>query len=394
MSGPEKLKIVRIINRFNIGGPMWNVLHLTQRLSDQYETLLLGGMALPSEGNAVPLLEKHQIKPKTVRYLSRKISVFSDVLALFSLYRLLRKEQPILVHTHASKAGALGRLAGILCGSTCLVHTYHGLVFKGYFGKRASKTIVRIERWLARRTQAIVAISEQQKTEIVSEFRIAPPEKVHVIPLGFDLQKFVHSRGEREVLRKKFGIGDKEIAVAIVGRLTAIKNHDFFIEVAKKLHLKEDVTYRFFIVGDGERKAWIQETIEQQGASFSSQFTFTSWIESMEHFYPAMDVICLTSISEGTPVSLIEAQACGIPVVSTAVGGVINTVKHGETGFICPQGGLAEFVEYVHQLSTDKNLWQKMSQNGPTFVLKNFSAERLVLNMRTLYQQLLTKHAQ
>ena len=196
------------------------------------------------------------------------------------------------------------------------------------------------------------------------------------------------------MLRKKFGIGDKEIAVAIVGRLTAIKNHDFFIEVAKKLHLKEDVTYRFFIVGDGERKAWIQETIEQQGASFSSQFTFTSWIESMEHFYPAMDVICLTSISEGTPVSLIEAQACGIPVVSTAVGGVINTVMHGDTGFICPQGGLAEFVEYVHQLSTDKNLWQKMSQNGPTFVLKNFSAEQLVLNMRILYQQLLTKHAQ
>jgi glycosyltransferase involved in cell wall biosynthesis len=107
-----------------------------------------------------------------------------------------------------------------------------------------------------------------------------------------------------------------------------------------------------------------------------------------------MDVVCLTSISEGTPVSLIEAQACGIPVVSTAVGGVINTVKHGETGFICPQGGLAEFVEYVHQLSTDKNLWQKMSQNGPNFVLKNFSAEQLVLNMRTLYQQLLTKHAQ
>jgi glycosyltransferase involved in cell wall biosynthesis len=379
MSGPEKLKIVRIINRFNIGGPMWNVLHLTQGLSNQYETLLLGGNALPSE---------------MVRHFSRKISVFSDVRALFSLYHLLRKEQPILVHTHASKAGALGRLAGILCGTTCLVHTYHGLVFKGYFGKRASKTIMLIERWLARRTHAIVAISEQQKTEIVSEFRIAPPEKVHVIPLGFDLQKFVHSRGAKEMLRKQFGIEEKEIAIAIVGRLTTIKNHDFFIDIAKELHLKNDVTYRFFIVGDGERKAGIQDAIDQHGTSFSTRFTFTSWIESMEHFYPAMDVVCLTSISEGTPVSLIEAQACGIPVVSTAAGGVINTVKHGETGFICPQGGLAEFVEYVHKLSTDKNLWQKMSQNGPTFVLKNFSSEQLVLNMRTLYQQLLTKHAQ
>lgn len=394
MSGPEKLKIVRIINRFNIGGPMWNVLHLTQGLSKQYETLLLGGNALRSEGNAIPLLEKHQIKPKTVRHFSRKISVFSDVRTLFSLYHLLRKEQPILVHTHASKAGALGRLAGILCGTTCLVHTYHGLVFKGYFGKRASKTIVLIERWLARRTHAIVAISEQQKTEIVSEFRIAPPEKVHVIPLGFDLQKFVHSRGAKEMLRKQFGIEEKEIAIAIVGRLTTIKNHAFFIDVAKELHLNNDVTYRFFIVGDGELKAGIQDAIDQHGTSFSTRFTFTSWIESMEHFYPAMDVVCLTSISEGTPVSLIEAQACGIPVVSTAAGGVINTVKHGETGFICPQGGLAEFVEYVHKLSTDKNLWQKMSQNGPTFVLKNFSSEQLVLNMRTLYQQLLTKHAQ
>lgn len=393
MSALNRLKIVRIVNRYNIGGPMWNVLHLTKGLEEDFDTLLLGGKPLSSEGSAQPIFDKNGVETKVINNLSRKVALWSDIKAFFSLYRIIKSENPPIVHTHASKAGALGRLAAICAGTRCIVHTYHGLVFKGYFNKYTTKIIVIIERLLARRTQAIIAISEQQKVEIVTEFNIAPAEKVHVIPLGFDLKKFEHSHDQRGVVRKRLDLKETEVAIAIVGRLTAIKNHTFFIDIAYHLFEQEGNKYRFFVVGDGELRSIIEGKINEYSSDFAAQFVFTSWIEAMESFYPAMDIVCLTSINEGTPVSLIEAQASGIPVISTAVGGTKNTLVHGETGFLSTPGDLEEFVGYIHQLSADKNLWQKMSQNGPTFAQQNFSSELLISTMRKFYQDLLNNHA-
>ena len=213
--------------------------------------------------------------------------------------------------------------------------------------------------------------------------------KIHIIPLGFDLSKFSDTAPIREDLRLKMNIATDEIAVGIVGRLVPIKNHQMFIEAASECLKNEGLRFKFYIVGDGEERVNLERLIAKDYPTLKDRITFTSWIKEMEQFYPAMDLICLTSLNEGTPVSLIEAQAAGIPVISTSVGGVKDVISHLETGYILSSHSAQELASVIVELSMNSPLRLKMSKNARNFVLDLFSYQRLVREMSQLYKQLL-----
>ncbi len=384
-------KVLRIINRFNIGGPTYNAAFLTKFISDDYETLLVGGLPEKDESDSLHILEDYGVKPLLIPEMKRIPNFRSDREAYRKIKQIIEEFQPDIVHTHAAKAGALGRKAAKACNVPVIVHTFHGHVFHSYFGKVKTFLYKIIERRLATISTGIIAISPIQKEELSTTHGICSANKIKVIPLGFDLVKFQDKLEEKRLeTRLKWKLDEEEVAVAIVGRLAPIKNHGLFLDVIENL-AKKGVKPRFFIVGDGQERASIEHRAKELESKYDLKIELTSWIKDIATFNSGMDIICLSSDNEGTPVSLIEAQASGVPVISTDVGGVKDILLEGETGFVVPKKDPEAFSEKLQLLIENKEIRLKMSQNGWNFVRDRFHYTTLVKNMEDYYAELIEK---
>lgn len=393
-------KVLRIINRFNLGGPTFNAALLTKYLSPDYETMLIGGKEEKSEESSMHILDELGIAPRFIEAMQREIGIKNDREAYKEIKKIIKSFKPDIIHTHASKAGAIGRYAGIAYGKAKLVHTFHGHVFHSYFGKFKSNVYKNIERALAIKTDKIIAISERQKLELVKKYSICSNEKVEVIPLGFELDKFNCGREEkRKSFRNRFGLDDDEIAIGIIGRLVPIKNHHLFIDAIKSLKENSSKKIRAFIIGDGEQREALKAYTAQSGLDFlngdfeegmKATVHFTSWIKEIDWANAGLDIIALSSLNEGTPVSLIEAQAGGTPIITTRVGGVSDIVQNNKTGIIVPANNPALFFKKLQTLVEDDQLRSKMGANGWDFVKDKFHFNRLIKDMSALYEELLS----
>ncbi len=386
----RKIRVLRIINRFNIGGPTYNATFLTAFLGDEFETLLIGGLPEKGESDSLYIAEKYGVEPVLLKELVRTPNLASDRKAYKRIKEIIREYKPDIVHTHASKAGALGRKAAASCGVSVIVHTFHGHVFHSYFGRVKTALFKRIERSLAKKSTGIIAISDQQKQELSAEHKICHADKIKVVPLGFDLEPFHTKRLEkREEVRTKYGLNENDIAIAIVGRLAPIKDHGFFFDAIKRVLSETSQSIRVFVVGDGFERAHIEALTREVNDEFGEVVQMTSWIKDIGEFNAGMDIVCLTSRNEGTPVSLIEAQAGNIPVVTTDVGGVRDIIDDGQTGFVVPVGDLEKYAQAVLELTENQKKREKMSQNGWIFVHDKFHYNTLVKNMTSYYYELL-----
>ena len=392
-------KILRIANRFNLGGPTFNVAYLTKYLPSEYETLLIGGDKEENEASSSHILSCLGITPIIVPEMQREISLGVDMAAYRAIVKIIDDFKPDIVHTHASKPGAIGRLAAHNRKVPVIVHTFHGHYFHSYFGKLKTNMFKQIERSLAKRTSKIIAISDIQKHELSVEHGIAPPDKFEVIPLGFDLDRFrTDTDSKRASFRKEFDIKYDEVAIGIVGRLVDVKDHPYFLRLVKNTLDKTSKKARFFIVGDGEMRTEIEAYCRELNIPFNAfpdyaptnaPLTFCSWRTDIDRINAGLDIVVLTSKNEGTPVSLIEAQASGTPVISTNVGGVENVVSHGTTGLLANFSDEEKMMQHLLQLVEDKNLRMSMSKNGWNHVGERFHYTQLTKNMDALYQSLL-----
>lgn len=394
-------KILRIHNRLIVGGPSHNVTLLTAYLSPEFETKLLVGKKDPAEKDATYIADQLGLVPVEIKEMRRSILPFYDIIAYYRIKKIIQEYKPDVVHTHASKSGAIGRLAAKSCNVPLVVHTFHGHVFHSYFTPFMSKIIVRFERFFAKRTDAIIAISDSQKHELTEVYKIAPPEKVFTIPLGFNLDKYSVDQDRKKIIfRNKYGFDDSELIIGIVGRLVPIKNHEMFLEVAAIVKSQTNKNIRFAIIGDGESRTGIEKKAAELNLSYSYYITnpkektdilVTSWETEIDQALAGLDIVVLTSNNEGTPVSLIEAQAAYLPVVSTNVGGVEDIVIHGETGFITEVEDVKTFARYLVNLIEDEGLRKKMGKSGYENVIKRYSRQRLIRDMRNLYLRFLEK---
>jgi len=394
-------KILRIHNRLIVGGPSHNVTLLTAYLSPEFETKLLVGKKDPAEKDATYIADQLGLVPVEITEMRRSILPFYDIIAYYKIKKIIREFKPDIVHTHASKSGAIGRLAARASNVPLIVHTFHGHVFHSYFNSFMSKMIVRFERFFASRTDAIIAISDSQRQELIEVYKIAPAEKIFTVPLGFNLDKYSVDQDTKGIIfRNKYGFDKSELIVGIIGRLVPVKNHDMFLEVAAIVKARTNKSVRFAIIGDGESRPGIEKKAADLGLSYSYFITspkaktdvvVTSWETEIDQALAGLDVVVLTSHNEGTPVSLIEAQSAYIPVVSTNVGGVEDIVIQGDTGFITEVGDVQLFADYVIRLIEDSELRHRMGKHGYDNVIKRYSKQRLINDMRKLYLSFLNK---
>lgn len=388
----KKIKVVRIINRFNLGGPTFNATFLTRFLSDEFETTLIGGVPDKGETNSLHILKEYGIKPIILPEMSRAINISQEYRAYKKIKKILKEIQPDIVHTHASKAGFLGRMAAFSLRIPVVVHTFHGHVFHSYFGKFKTSFFKQIERYLAKKSTGIIAISALQKHELADVHKIVNQEKIKVISLGFDLQKFQEGRIEkREAVRAQYKLSDDEVAITIIGRLAPIKDHDYFLNVIEEVLKQTPQEIKVFIVGDGSEKNHIEDRVNKLNEVYPNRIMMTSWILDIATFIQGMDIVCLTSKNEGTPVSLIEAQAAGIPVISTDVGGVRDAMEDGKSGFVVKRENIETYIKNLRLLIEDDKLREKISIFGQKNATEKFGYQRLVLEMEDYYKELLKR---
>jgi glycosyltransferase involved in cell wall biosynthesis len=395
MSSKNNLTIARVIARLNIGGPAIQAILMTEAFRQKgYRSMLLAGQVPASEGNMEYLALDRDIQPIKIGSMSRRISWHEDLDTLWQLIRIFYREKPDVIHTHTAKAGTLGRLAAIATGVPVRVHTFHGHVFRGYFSPSVSRIFLCIERFLARHTDCIIAVSDSQKQELSQVYRIAPAEKISVIPVGFDLSPFLVVDGHVGTFRNSLGCGTDTFLVGWVGRLTAIKDPGLFLHCARHLDGRSG-DLRFALIGDGELRKHCQEQID--AAALGHTVRLTGWQQHLERIYADVDLVVSTSINEGTPVALLEAMASGKAFVSTDVGGVRDlmaglSIKQGDfevfqNGILAPRDGkvLAHAVAY---LMDNPETRRAMGQAGRNFVKARFSSRRLADDLESLYLSL------
>ena len=403
------MKLLRIIARLNVGGPARHVVWLSQGLQNAgYETLLVAGVVPPGEDDMSYIAAEAGVTPHVVPQMSREVSP-KDALTIWKLFRLMLREQPAIVHTHTAKAGTVGRVAGLIYRWLTLsalvgrprrcrfVHTYHGHVFHSYYGPLKTRLFLAIEKILARVvTDRIVVVSQQQRREINENFRVGTPEQFAVIPLGIDMSVYADWEERRPIAREELGANKSDVLIGIVGRLTEIKNHKLFLEAAARLRKLTNSLVRFLIIGDGNLRNELEAQAKSLGLDESVLFLGTR--KDPENFYPALDIVALTSLNEGTPLTLIEAMANARPVVATAVGGVVDLLgqpQHESDGYaLCERGisvrsGDAEgFAQALAHLIEDGDLRRDFGTRGLHYVKKYYAKERLLADVLELYAQL------
>ncbi|HEY0041878.1 MAG TPA: glycosyltransferase [Flavisolibacter sp.] len=393
-------RILRILNRMAIGGPVLNATYLTKYLSPEFETLLVVGAKEDHEKSASYIAQQLGIDVVTIPQMKRAVHPVNDFSAFQAIRKLIRDFQPDVVHTHASKPGVLGRLAASVEGVPAIVHTFHGHTFNSYFNSVASNFYINTERLLARKSSAIIAISETQKKELVEDFRIAPEEKFRMIQLGLDLDKFTTGQEEKRAkFRTEFGVAEDEIAIGIIGRLVPIKNHNLFLKSIAHVLANTNKKIKAFIIGDGESRSGLEATAKELGLGFSTQddavhphpIVFTSWRSDVDVINAGLDIVTLTSLNEGTPVSLIEAQAANKPIVSTRVGGIRDIVIEGKTALLADIDDHVTFCQHLLNLVQDDSLRATLGTDSSYSVMRRFSYQRLVKDVSDLYYQLLSE---
>jgi glycosyltransferase involved in cell wall biosynthesis len=393
-------RILRILNRLIIGGPSKNAVYLSRYMQPDFDTLLVIGGKEDHEQDADFLATANNIDPTCIPEMKRPISPYNDWAAYNKLKKLIKEFKPDIVHTHAAKSGALGRLAAKHSNVAVIVHTFHGHIFHSYFNSVKTNFFIRTERYLAGLSDAIVAISDVQKKELSGDFRIAAADKFRVIPLGLDLDNFIIKQDEKRAkFRAEFELDDGTVAVGIIGRLVPIKNHSLFLKGLKYVLDNTSVKIKAFIIGDGESRAAIQQMANNLGIKYTqhtdvahpNSLIFTSWRTDVDSVIAGLDIIALTSLNEGTPLSLIEAQAAGKPIVSTRVGGIADVVLENKTALLSEITDEKTFSDNMLLLVNDSSLRHKFSNAGKDYVVSKFSYHRLVNDMSCLYRDLLDK---
>lgn len=430
------MKIVRVIARLNVGGPARHVAWLTSATQKAgIESLLIAGTVPPGEDDMTYFALEQGVTPIIIPEMSREISA-KDVVTIWKLFRLFLRERPDIVHTHTAKAGTVGRIAGWLYRwmtpsslwghpRPCFfVHTYHGHIFHSYYGRLKTRLFLTIEKILAYMTDRVVVISQRQYAEIHQKFGVGRNGRFAVIregqfaiiPLGLDASAFAHWEKHRHAARRDLGIGETDLAVGIIGRLTGIKNHALFLDAAARYKQRFGLDgglkdrqrrVRFIIIGDGP----LRRSLETQAFSLGlkDDVIFTGSRNDPECFYSALDLVALTSLNEGTPLTLIEAMANARPVIATAVGGVPDLLGNhdltlanqsdgeaGKAGYIvCERGVCIDsndtngFCNGLNFLLEGEDLRRELGGRGRAFIQQNYSKERLVTDVLSLYEGLI-----
>ena len=375
-----------------MGGSAQNTLLTCQRLSCKYQILLAYGLSLESKMTdsekeiveaELAIARGSGVRAIAVPSLVRRIDPIKDIRAFYELIKIIRQEKPDIVHTHTSKAGILGRLAAKLIKIPHIVHTPHGHVFYGHFGRAFSWIFLQLEKIFAYFTDYIVALSEGELQDYY-DLSVYPPEKVVKIHSGVNVQEF-ESR-EINVIDKKrsLGIGPIGCCIGFVGWLLPIKGPMHLLR-AMKYVWQDFGNANLVFVGKGDLD--IDLRAEALKLNQNGMVKFLGWRNDIDEIMQIFDIFTLPSLNEGMGRVLVEAMAAGKPIVASNVGGIPELVNHGENGLLVPPGDEIALADSIKRLISDPEKAKLMGLKGRKRC-RQFSLESMVEKIDDLYEEL------
>jgi len=392
----RKIKVVHIITRFDQGGSAENTFLTVRGLDkNRYDVTLVRGLSLESNMNGAEkqVVEERlaeasrcDVKVITIPELVRRVDPLRDVKAFVSLVRIIRRERPIIVHTHTSKAGLLGRLAAFLCRVPVIVHTPHGHVFWGYFASWKTSLFILLERVFACLTDRIVTLTNQERKDHL-DVRIGREDQFRTIHSGVELRKYFGSGVDPRSVKEALGIPRDALVVGTVGRLIPIKGSNFLIEAAGEV-IKEKPETVFVFLGEGELQKQMEERALQLG--IRDRVKFLGWRPDVPAIMSTFDVFAFPSLNEGMGKALVEAMALGKPVVASNVSGIRDLVVNGENGFFVPPAQPELLAKRITYLLENPQVRQAFGTAGRRMA-GGYSADSMVEKIDQLYLSLLTE---
>jgi len=393
-----KIKVIHVITRFDKGGSAENTYLTVQGLDkERYDIVLVTGSSRKSQMSDQEIraveanlkaLENSGVRSVVIPELVRDPAPLSDCRALMRLCGLFRKERPVIVHTHTSKAGMLGRWAAFFVGIPIIVHTPHGHVFWSYFGKVKTAVFILLERWSARITARIVALTHREMMDHV-RFRIAPEKKFGVIHSGVDLSRFSGAVGDISKVRQDMNLPEDAFVVGTTGRLTAVKGHIHLLRAAART-IKHSKDIFFVLLGDGELRYDLHKYADQE--AIIQNVRFLGWRSDVASALSAFDVFVFPSLNEGMGKAIIEAMAMKKPVVASNVGGIPDLVVHGRNGLLVPPADSEALAHAILDLYKNPDKRERMGEAGRQTAAE-YGVDAMLRKIDALYQACLATRA-
>ena len=377
----------------DMGGSAQNTILTCIGLSDRYDLMLVYGLSLESRMTAaesrsveekMAMARNKGVKCIPLPPLVRKINPLQDFRAFVSLWILIRREKPDIVHTHSSKAGFIGRWAAWLAGVPFIVHTPHGHVFFGHFNPMMSRILLLVEKITALITDCMVALTKGEKNDYV-ELSIIKPARIDIIHSGVDIDRYLETQVNIEKKKRSIGLNPKSLVVGTVGWLLPIKGPMHLLNAMIKIWQSiSDV--QLVYVGKGDMERALKQQAMKMGVS--DKVKFLGWRDDVHEIIPVFDLFALPSLNEGMGRVLVEAMAAGKAVVASNVGGIPDLVHHGQNGFLVEPGDVNGLSAAIEKLLADENLRREMGKRGQAMAY-NFSEGKMIKKIDALYASLL-----
>ena len=374
----QPVKVIQIIARMNVGGPAVIVADLMRSIdSSKVEQVLITGYCDSDEADYLETVAT-DIKATRIAGLGRSVSLVSDIQAFFALVAMIKKIAPDVIHTHTAKAGVLGRLAAILAGrSAKRLHTFHGHLLHGYFSGWKVKLVIAIEKFLAKRTDVLVAVGNLVKEDLLAA-GIGKSDQYRVFFPGLVEPKKI----SKDVARQQFAMDAGDIYVAYVGRMTAIKRPDRLLNTAAEIKTR-NLPVKFIVAGEGD----LFEATKHDSERRELPVKFLGWRKDIGALFAASDIAILTSDNEGIPLTLIQAAQASLPIVATDVGSISDIVVHEVNGYLVDSEPAA-LADALQKLAIDPILRRIMGDAGRERTSRYFSLEKMCADHTELYQLL------
>ncbi|KAA3598719.1 MAG: glycosyltransferase family 1 protein [Calditrichaeota bacterium] len=377
------IKNIHIITRLDEGGSAGVTLDLVEGLKKQgLDVELIYGLTSSFHSSFKDFEQKTGIKTHCIPEMIREVNPLKDLVATFKLYKILKKQKPQILHTHTSKAGIVGRLAGFLARIPVRVHSPHGHIFYGYFDRFTTKFFILIEKFFAKTSHKILNLTDEGRSDHIKE-KIDKPEKFETVYCGIFLDDFKNCT--KSEIRTEFGVNESEFLVGFVGRLTEIKGCDIFLKGAKQVSEKAD-NVKFMVVGDGELREQVHTLAKNLG--ISDKVIFTGMRNDIPQIFKALDVFVLTSRNEGLGRVLVEAMVSGIPIVASEVGGVPEVVEYGKSGLLFSSENISELSENILKLVSQNDLKENLISNGKRRA-EDFEMQLMIDKVKSIYDSFL-----
>lgn len=371
-----------MITRLDKGGSAENTMltALGNTAHGHHVSLICGVSDIP-QSETEKRARKSGVRIIRFKTLVREISPLKDLWTLFRIYRYLKMHPCDVLHTHTSKAGIIARIAGKIAGVRCIIHTPHGHIFYGYFSAAKTRFLTAVERMVTRNTAAVITLTGSERNDYLDR-DIGRPDSVYPVFSGIEMQPYLEADYDRAATRRELGIPQECYLAGTVARLVKVKNQDLTISAAELLR-ESHPDIRYLFVGDGDLHKHLEQRIVSLG--LRDRFVFTGWRNDIPRMLQAMDLYIMCSYNEGMGRAFVEAQACGLPVIGSHVGGIPEVLVDGETGYLVAPSDHEALAKSIIRWYDRRHERETIARRCREWVNPRFSVETMVHSIETLF---------